>query len=112
MGPTVIPLNKCWSLSRYLLATKLTSSQKNSDENSHQNKLNTASVEWVLGEVLTPQLVHWITKHLLAVSTVNPNYRFNNNSKTIINNKSIPTTISKILHHHHHFFKVFHNFIF
>jgi hypothetical protein len=61
----------------HLLATKLTSSQKNSDENSHQNKLNTVSVEWALGEVPTPQPVHWITKPLPAASMVNLNSKFN-----------------------------------
>jgi len=79
--PTVIPPNKYWSPSKYLLATKLTSCQTSSDENFQSNKLNTASVEWALGEVLTLQPALWTTKHSLAVFTASPSFKSNNSSK-------------------------------
>ena len=65
----------------HLLATKLTSCQTSSDENFQLNKLNTASVEWALGEVLTLQPALWTTKHSLAVFTASPSFKSNNSSK-------------------------------
>merc|ERR1712226_1359669 len=76
MGPTATPPSKFSSPSRYSLAIKPISCPMSSDANSHSSRPSTASREWALGEVPTPQLAHSTTKRSLAVSTASPNSKY------------------------------------